>query len=133
MLTKAQQNLAEEELKAYLLSYYGVSISEASNKQLYLALAKVTNAILFAKRGKIMNEKNREKKVVHYMSIEFLLGRSLRNNLWNLGLEETFKELLNKSGKNISEVYDEEQDAGLGNGGLGRLAACYLDSLATLG
>ena len=67
------------------------------------------------------------------MSIEFLLGRSLRNNLWNLGLEETFKELLNKSGKNISEVYDEEQDAGLGNGGLGRLAACYLDSLATLG
>lgn len=133
MLTKAQQNLAEEELKAYLLSYYGVSISEATNKQLYLALAKVTNAILFAKRGKIMNEKNREKKVVHYMSIEFLLGRSLRNNLWNLGLEETFKELLNKSGKNISEVYDEEQDAGLGNGGLGRLAACYLDSLATLG
>ena len=57
MLTKAQQNLAEEELKAYLLSYYGVSISEATNKQLYLALAKVTNAILFAKR-----RKNNERK-----------------------------------------------------------------------
>ncbi len=133
MFTKAQLVLAEEELKAYLLSYYGVTIEEATNQQIYLALAHVANAIMQKNRGQLVNEKNKEKKVVHYMSIEFLLGRSLKNNLWNLGLEECYKTLLSEAGKSLTEVYEVEQDAGLGNGGLGRLAACYLDSLAKLG
>ena len=67
------------------------------------------------------------------MSMEFLVGTSLRNNLFNLGLEDKFASVLKNVGFSLSELYEMEPDAGLGNGGLGRLASCYMDSMTTLG
>ncbi len=65
--------------------------------------------------------------------MEFLLGRSLKNNLFNLGLEDSFRKALSEMGVKLDNLYEQEPDAGLGNGGLGRLAACFLDGLATQG
>lgn len=132
MLTEAQKNSAEKRVFEYLLEHYGTDIKVATNKQLYYALANISKEFLYAKKGKF-NAKHNELKTVHYMSIEFLIGRTLKNNLWNLELEETYRNLLKDNGKNIDDVYNIEKDAGLGNGGLGRLASCYLDSLARLG
>lgn len=75
----------------------------------------------------------RDAKRVYYLSLEFLMGRSLGNNLYNLGLYDSFSTALSKMGADIDELRDREHDAALGNGGLGRLAACFLDSMATLG
>ena len=133
MITKAQMAGAEKSLADYLLRHYGVTIEEATNSQLYFALARVAEWFLYENKGAIANEKNKDRKTIHYMSIEFLLGRNLRNNLWNIELEGYFRNLLASKNKNIDDVYAIEKDAGLGNGGLGRLAACFLDSLARLG
>lgn len=133
MLTKQQVVSAENALTKFLQNYYNVSLEKASDKQLYYALAKVSNAILYDRREKVSGDKNINKKTVHYMSIEFLIGKNLRNTLWNLELEDVYRKFLEKNGKNIDAVYSQEKDMGLGNGGLGRLAACYLDSLARLG
>ncbi len=131
MITKAQIVAAEKSLNDYLLRHYNVKIEDASSKQLYYALARVAQWFLLEKKGSI-NEKNTNKKTLHYMSIEFLLGRNLQNNLWNLELDKHFRDLFAKHNKNIDDVYAIEKDTGLGNGGLGRLAACFLDSLAKL-
>ncbi len=133
MLEKPQASLAEQKLEKVLRTRYNKTVATASEKQLYYALALITNKFLFDRYGKITNEQNENKKTVHYMSIEFLIGKSLQNNLWNLELEGIFRKLLSKNGKSLDLVYKQEKDAGLGNGGLGRLAACYLDSLARLG
>ena len=107
------------------------------NRQVYNSLDN--NNINESKLDEILNiqtqglEKLKSKKTVHYLSIEFLIGKSLYNNLWSLGLDEYFKNLLKKYGKDIENVYNIENDAGLGNGGLGRLASCYLESLAKCG
>ena len=77
-------------------------------------------------------QKNAKAKKVYYLSLEFLIGRLLSNTLHNLGLFDTCRELLTDAGVDIDEVLDQENDPGLGNGGLGRLAACFLDSMATL-
>lgn len=132
MITKAQIAGAEKALGDYLLRHYGVGIEEATDTQLYFALARVAEWFLYEKKGSIANEKNKHKKTLHYMSIEFLIGRNLRNNLWNIELEQHFRELLKSKNKSIDNVYAVEKDAGLGNGGLGRLASCFLDSLARL-
>ena len=132
-MTKAQMAGAEKSLTDYLLRHYGVTLENATNSQLYYALSRVAEWFLYENRGAIANEKNKDKKTIHYMSIEFLLGRNLRNNIWNVGLESFFRDLLASKNKNIDDVYAIEKDAGLGNGGLGRLAACFLDSLARLG
>lgn len=71
-------------------------------------------------------------KRVYYLSAEFLLGRALGNNLHNLGLHDTASKVMAELGYNLNDLLEQERDAGLGNGGLGRLAACYLDSMATL-
>ncbi len=122
--TRFEQNLERR---------YGISVSNASEKQVYDAMSLAVKSILQDKR-KVFNSKAREKKAkkVYYLCMEFLLGRSLKTNLCNLGIEEEASEILNSYGFNIEKVYDNEPDAGLGNGGLGRLAACYMDSLATL-
>lgn len=133
MATKAQIVSAKQDLSNFLLRHYGVTLDKATNKQIYFALANISKDRLYEAKGEVFNEKNAEKKTVHYMSIEFLLGRNLKNNLWNLGLENSLKEYLSENNKNIDEVYEIEKDAGLGNGGLGRLASCFLDSLAKLG
>ena len=124
MLTQKQKELANEKLSEFLLEHFGETIQSASNIQLYRALAEVSLKYLLSNRSKTVNELNKNKKTVHYMSIEFLIGRNLRNNLWNLGLDDYYTELLSQNGKNIADVYRVEKDAGLGNGGLGRLAAC---------
>ena len=133
MLTKAQIDSAEKSLNNYLLRHYGVDIENATNSQLYYALARVAEWFLYENKGAVATEKNKDKRTIHYMSIEFLLGRNLKNNLWNEELEGVFRNLLASKNKNIDEVYEIEKDAGLGNGGLGRLASCFLDSLARLG
>jgi len=132
MLTKSQIVSAEKALSAYLLNHYGTDVKNATEMQLYVALSAVANQVIYEKRGKCYNAKNAEKKTVHYMCIEFLIGKNLRNNLWNLELEGHFANLLKANNKNIDDVYRIEKDAGLGNGGLGRLASCFLDSLASL-
>lgn len=132
-MAEKQKFSAEQKLNEYLLKHYNNEISNASNIQLYTALANITQEEMYNRRAKTFNEANKNKKVVHYMSIEFLLGKNLRNNLWNIGEEQNVRELLAKNGRDVQDVYAIEKDAGLGNGGLGRLAACYLDSLAKLG
>src|SRR3954452_11111052 len=72
-------------------------------------------------------------KKLYYLSLEYLIGRSLENNLFNLGIIDDCREILARSGVDLQSLFDQEADAGLGNGGLGRLAACVLDSLATMG
>ena len=74
MITKAQITAAEKSLVEYLKRHYGVTIEEASNKQLYFALARVAEWFLYERKGAVANEKNKEKKTLHYMSIELLLG-----------------------------------------------------------
>ena len=117
-----------------LSRYFGTALKDATNIQIYKAAAMTVRDILSSRRAEIKDKANAATaKRVYYMSIEFLLGRSLKNNLCNLGLEESFESLLKPLGISPDMIYDCESDAGLGNGGLGRLAACYMDSLASLG
>ena len=111
---------------------YGVSASEISNLQLYKCVASVVRDMLLEKRMAFNKQhKARDRKRVHYLSMEFLMGRSLKNNLFNMEMDGLFAETLKKYYYvNLEDLYECEPDAGLGNGGLGRLAACYLDCLA---
>ena len=113
---------------------FGCSLKEASEKQVYRALCTVIRDLL-SKARKTFRDRftAKEQKQVYYMSMEFLVGTSLRNNLFNLGLEDKFTSVLADAGFNIQSLYDMEPDAGLGNGGLGRLASCYMDSLTNMG
>lgn len=112
----------------------GVNINDATNEQIYKAVAAVIEDIIIDCRSKFMNKVKKEKpKQVYYICMEFLLGRSLKNNLSNLNLLDEFSLALKNLGIDIENIYKEESDAALGNGGLGRLAACYLDALASSG
>ena len=108
---------------------YGCDLSAATEKQIYRALCTTVRELL-ADKNRIFNRENeeKEKKEVYYMSMEFLVGTSLRNNLFNLGLETQYRQLLQDAGIDIEHIYALDPDAGLGNGGLGRLASCYMDS-----
>ncbi len=110
---------------------FGCDCADATNKQLYEALCLTVRDIL-AKKNAEFSKKSANDKKVYYMSMEFLVGTSLRNNLFNLGLEEVFKKALSSIGADMDSLYDMEPDAGLGNGGLGRLASCYMDSMTSL-
>lgn len=112
---------------------YGVSLNELTEQQAYKCVSTVVRDILLKKR-KAFNKahKSQGRKRVHYLSIEFLMGRSLKNNLFNLGIDKKVAKILKQNNFELEELYEQEPDAGLGNGGLGRLAACYLDSLASL-
>lgn len=129
MLSKVTIAAKEKELEEFLIKHYETNIDKASNREIYFSLAQLAKDKILNKR---LLDKKKETKVVHYMSIEFLLGKLLKNNLWNLELLKDYTEILTKHKKNINEVFNIEKDAGLGNGGLGRLAACFLDSLSTL-
>ncbi|HIT32804.1 MAG TPA: glycogen/starch/alpha-glucan phosphorylase [Candidatus Enterenecus stercoripullorum] len=116
-----------------LLLRYGCNMDSASPQQIYRALCYVINDMLLVKNAEYSRKMTEQhKKQVYYMSMEFLMGTSLRNNLYNLGMEQQFADALAKHGVNIHDLYDMEPDAGLGNGGLGRLAACYMDSASSL-
>ena len=113
---------------------FGSDIKSANMRQVYEALMTATNLALKEKRSAFTKKvKEQEVKQVYYMSMEFLVGTSLKNNLWNLDVEEDVAKYLKAAGYDIEAFYEFEPDAGLGNGGLGRLASCYMDSLTTLG
>lgn len=120
-------------LDAEMAKRFGCSLADATELQVYKAVAWVVRDIL-AKQRKSFRDSfiAKEKKQVYYLSMEFLIGQSLRNNLFNLGLESRFSAVLKEAGFELSALYGIEPDAGLGNGGLGRLAACYMDALTTL-
>ena len=105
----------------------GKAISESSNQEIYQALMAVVQDMAEQK------ESNEGKKKVYYVSAEFLIGKLLSNNMINLGIYEDVRKMLAANGKDICEIEEIEAEPSLGNGGLGRLAACFLDSIATLG
>lgn len=112
---------------------FSVALKDANNRQMYQAVVGVVRDILQQKRAETVARADAQgTKQVYYMSMEFLVGRSLKNNLYNLGLEQDMKDIIADGGKDLDTLYEMEPDAGLGNGGLGRLAACYLDSLAAM-
>ena len=129
-LTKAQ---VKENIETKLSRYFGCSPDEASKDQMYKAVSMTIRDMLSSKRNDFKHAVNAVgSKRVYYMCMEFLLGRSLKTNLCNLGLDKTYADALKEYGIALDELYSCEPDAGLGNGGLGRLAACFMDSLASL-
>ena len=121
------------QLESKLSRYFGVSAPEATKEQMYKACAMTVKDILAQKRKDYKKTVSCQGgKRVYYMCMEFLLGRSLKTNLNNLGLEKSYRAALEEMGFVLDELYDNEPDAGLGNGGLGRLAACFMDSLSSL-
>lgn len=134
MVSDSRKEQIQKGIRAKLDYHFGVTPEKASYAQLFDASAMMVEDLL--NTGRRETEKRVQKKdskVVYYMSMEFLLGRSLRNNLFNLGLREGFEEAVKEMGFDPEELFEYEPDAGLGNGGLGRLAACFMNSAASLG
>lgn len=136
--TSPSKSLTVSELRdafiAALQSLHGKTLNCASKQEKFEALVWLTKSII--SKNLIETQKQQTKddpKQVYYLSIEFLLGRLLENNLVNLGIREICVEALSELGIELDSLLDQEEDAGLGNGGLGRLAACYLDSMASMG
>ena len=124
----------EKLLKDKLMSECNVTIDAASADQIYRCLAMITRQIMSDRQKQYQSKVLGEgKKQVYYLCMEFLMGRSLRTSLFNLGLNEGAESGLADADVKIDTIYEQEPDAGLGNGGLGRLAACYLDGMATDG
>ncbi len=137
MATKLSQNFSKEEFKANVISncksLYRKNIEEANKQEVFQAVSYAVKDIIIDKW--IATHKKYEEedpKMVYYMSMEFLMGRALGNNMINLCAYDEIKEALEELGLDINVIEDQEPDAALGNGGLGRLAACFMDSLATL-
>ncbi|OUQ77923.1 glycogen/starch/alpha-glucan phosphorylase [Flavonifractor sp. An100] len=112
---------------------FGRTVDEATPNHMFKACALVLRDIMSRRQMETDNQVwEGQKRQVHYLSLEFLMGRSLEKNAYNLGLLDTLKSALEGLGFSASDLFESEPDAGLGNGGLGRLAACYLDSMTTL-
>ena len=128
------KNDFKKDVKDFLKNFYRKNIGDADNHQLF-------NAVAYALKEYIVEDwmathkayDEQDAKMVYYLSMEFLMGRALGNNIINMQASKTVKEALEELGLNLNEIEDAERDYALGNGGLGRLAACFLDSLATLG
>ena len=130
-MTKFTSKKIEELIEAKLSHNFGVTSSVASNDIFYKACVLVIKDIMKKQREEFEKRANeQEAKQVFYLCMEFLMGRSFKNALYNLNLESTFKKALSNMGAKLEKLYELEPDAGLGNGGLGRLAACILDGLA---
>lgn len=111
---------------------FGIAPNDASDEYIYKALALAIRDIIQGQQKEFQDDILRtEGKQVYYLCMEFLMGRSLKNNLYNLGIEDIVAQAVEKLGVKLEKIYEMEPDAGLGNGGLGRLAACFLDGLAT--
>ena len=136
--TSKNQIITKSELKEKILNIidkeFDTSPDEVSDKVFYETLSRIVVELMQEKHKKFMNNINSEgKKQVYYLSMEFLMGRSLKTSLYNLDIINEATEVMKDFGVNINNLFECEPDAGLGNGGLGRLAACYLDGLATQG
>ena len=118
-------------LEDKLCAHFAVTGDEATDEQVFQASAMVIREIM--SRLLAFEKTEKPEKEVHYLSMEFLMGRSLMKNAYNLGVAEALTGALEDMGRNASDIFETEPDAGLGNGGLGRLAACYMDSMATEG
>ena len=124
----------EELIRAKLSHLFGVEPEDATNDQFYRVLSIISrDMVRDIRRDFNAESKEAEQKKVYYLCMEFLMGRSLKNTLYNLNMTETARKVLDGFGVKLDKLYDCEPDAGLGNGGLGRLAACYLDALANQG
>lgn len=125
------KNLFKESLKNEMLHKYGKTLDEANSKEKYDILSVVIMRLI-SDEWKQSKEKSKCVRNAYYFSAEFLIGRSLGNNLLNFGITEEVREVLEELGMDLNLLENEEEDAALGNGGLGRLAACFMDSAATL-
>lgn len=127
VLTEVMNNKMEERLSALTQKMFSKTIEECTDSEVYNAVLQMTKEMINAEQ-----EITGDKKV-YYISAEFLIGKLLSNNLINLGIYDKLAEVLEKNGKCIADIEESEPEPSLGNGGLGRLAACFLDSIATLG
>ena len=129
-MNKRENEIIRENLQGFCGRMFGCTLEEATEKQAYKAVCAYVREVLAEKRRNFQKEiRAEERKQVYYMSMEFLVGTSLRNNLYNLGLLDEVKDVLANLGFSVERLCAMEPDAGLGNGGLGRLASCYMDSL----
>lgn len=132
MISKPEISKIKEKFLEKLQLQFNVTPNEASDKQIYQTLSSIVSDELKAKRQKYINKVHSEgRKQIYYLSMEFLMGRSLKTSLYNLEIVKDVEKMLKEYDINLDSIYEYEPDAGLGNGGLGRLAACYLDALAT--
>ena len=138
MAKNIEKTITKEELKKQFLDIikndFQTTPEDATDQQVYEAISTIVVNILKAKRRKFtLKTQSEGKKKVYYLSMEFLMGRSLKTSIYNLEMVDQTTEMLKELGISINSIYEQEPDAGLGNGGLGRLAACYLDALAADG
>ncbi len=132
MNTNFTEKDATSLLKGKLSRYFGVTPKEASKEQIYKAVVLAVRDVMLEKREKFYKKyRSQDGKRVYYLCMEFLMGQSLKNSTYNLGMQDAFNSALKKIGISLEDLYSMEPDAGLGNGGLGRLAACFLDGLAS--
>ncbi|MBR5540334.1 MAG: glycogen/starch/alpha-glucan phosphorylase [Clostridia bacterium] len=131
-VVSAAKETLRNDLTAKLMTAFSVTPEQATNEHFYHALALVLRDRMRASRVQYISKAHKEQaKQVYYLCMEFLMGRSLKNTLFNLNLTDDTEALLSEYGVKLESLYKLEPDAGLGNGGLGRLAACFLDGLAT--
>ncbi len=134
MKTTLSTTQAKKLISDKLSHFFGVTPSVASDEQFYKAVSMIVRDKLIEKNSEFRESASEsDSKQIYYLCMEFLMGRSLKNNLYNLGLTKVFDDALSSMDVSLDNLYELEPDAGLGNGGLGRLAACYLDGLATDG
>ena len=133
-MNMALKNELKAKINENLLKHFSTTVEAASTQAIYRSVVMIVRELLREKRHDFNVEVAAKKeKRVYYLSMEFLLGRSFKNSIYNLGINEEMQAALKELGVSIEKVYENEPDAGLGNGGLGRLAACYMDALATEG
>ena len=131
MINQISREEVRSAIEDKLCAQFSISSDEATDEQIFQAAAIVIRELM--SRLLAVEDPRKGEKEVHYMSMEFLMGRSLMKNAYNLGISDAIVGALEDMGRSAADIFEEEPDAGLGNGGLGRLAACYMDSMATEG